>query len=54
MCNETGQKMLTTAKAMNDKGFFMRMNSIPNAADAVANDVVYHLQCWVLSQRKTS
>ena len=27
------------------------MNSIPNTSDAVANDVQYHLKCWVISQR---
>ena len=30
----------------------MRLNSIPNASDAVANDVVYHLKCWVTAQKQ--
>ena len=44
---ETGHKMLAVAKQLNDKSIYMRLNSIPNASDAVANDVVYHLKCWV-------
>ena len=27
------------------------MNSISNSADAVANDVQYHLKCWILAER---
>ena len=43
--------MLRVAKDLPDPSFFLRMNSIPNADDAVANDVKYHLNCWVLAQR---
>ena len=28
------------------------MNTVPNACDAVANDVEYHLACWVTAQRE--
>ena len=48
---QTGPKMLRVAKDLPDPSFFLRMNSIPNADDAVANDVKYHLNCWVLAQR---
>ena len=48
---QTGPKMLRVAKDLPDPSFFLRMNSIPNAADAVENDVKYHLNCWVLAQQ---
>ena len=35
-------------------GFFIRLNSIPNAHDAVANDALYHLKYWVNTQRNFS
>ena len=47
----TGEKMLTIAKNLTDRSFFLRLNSIPNASDAVANDVQCHHMCWVLVQR---
>ena len=31
---------------MADKSFYRRLNTIPNADDAVANEVKYHLKCW--------
>ena len=34
-----------------NKSFYLRPNAIPNAADAVANGVRYHLKCWVKMQR---
>ena len=36
------------------KGFFIQLNSILNGHDAVANDVLYHLKCWVNTQRNVS
>ena len=54
MYKEMGVKMLRVAKAMEDKSFFIRLNTIPNAHDAVDNDVMYRLACWVVSQRKTT
>lgn len=47
----TGEKMLEVASKLPDRSFFLRLNSIPNANDAVANDVQYHLTCWVVAQR---
>lgn len=44
--------MLAVAKKLQDKSLFMGLNEIPNAEDAVANDVLYHRVCWVLAQRK--
>ena len=40
-----GKRMLDVAKALPEKGFFVRLKSIPNAHDVVANDVLYHLKC---------
>ena len=47
----TGQKFLDIAKQLPDQTLFIRLNSVPDASDAVANDVQYHLTCWVLAQR---
>lgn len=52
MSKAVGEKMFNVAKLLPEKGFFLRLNSIPNAKDAVANDVKYHLRCWVEAQRK--
>ena len=49
---ETGKKMLNIARSLEDNQFFLRLNSIPNAQDAIANDTKYHLTCWVKVQRK--
>jgi len=46
--------MLEVAKKLDDQQFFLRMNNIPNAKDAVANDVKYHITCWVSAQRKVA
>ena len=50
---QTGQKMLKVAEKLEDKSFYLRLNAIRNAADPVANDVRYHLKCWVKMQRLT-
>ena len=42
--------MLKVAELLRDKRFFIRMNTIPNSRDPVANDVKYHLKCWVNTQ----
>jgi len=36
---ETGRKMLQVSKSLANQDFFIRMNSIPNPDNAVANDV---------------
>ena len=53
-CSEedTSPKMLTVAKKLEDKSLFLRLNPIPNAEVATANNVQYHQMCWVLAQRK--
>ena len=48
-----GKRMLDVAKTLPEKGFFIRLNSIPNTHDAVANNVLYHLKCWVRNVRET-
>ena len=45
----TGEKMLTIAENLTGRSFFLRLNSIPDASDALENDVQYI--CWVLVQR---
>ena len=40
--NSTGKRMFDVAKVLTDKRVDIRMNSIPCASDAVANDVRYH------------
>ena len=37
---------------LTDKSFSRRLNTITSAEDAVANDVLYHNQCWVIAKRK--
>ena len=39
---QTGQNMLKVAEKLEDKSFYLRLDAIPNVADAVANDVHYH------------
>ena len=51
---QTGESMLNDAQKMNDPGFLIRLNAVSNAADAVANDVQYHLKCWVNAQRSVA
>ena len=50
--NSTGKRMLDVAKFLSNKDFFLRLNTIPLAEDAIANDVEYHLKCWVTIQRE--
>ena len=42
---QTGKSMFNVAQKMNDAGFLIRL---------VANDVQYHLQCWVNTQRSVA
>lgn len=51
MRESTGRRMFELPKKVENKDFFLRLNTIPNAQDAVANEVKYHLKCWVSSQR---
>ena len=48
----TGKHMLDVAKGLFNTDFFLRLNTIPLAEDAIANYVEYHLKCWVTIQRK--
>ena len=50
----TGEKMLEVAEKLTDRSFFLCLNSIPNASDAIANEVQYHLDCWVVAQRNAN
>ena len=46
------KKMVDIAKKLSDQDLLKCLYSVPNASDAVANDVQYHLLCWVQFQRK--
>ena len=49
---ELGVEMLEASKDYPDEGaFFRRMNTIPDPTDVIANDVKYHLYCWVKAKR---
>ena len=51
---EVGKKMLDMAESYPDGGGFLRrMNTIPNAEDAIANDVGYHRGCFTYALRKS-
>ena len=49
-----GFKMFEVAKTIDDKRFFIRLNTLCNTADAVANDVQYHQCCWLYSQHNAN
>ena len=44
--------MFDVAKKFVDPLLFLRLNTIPNALDTLANDVQYHLTCWVDKKRQ--
>ena len=44
--------MMDVASKLSVKSFFIRLNSMIDPSDAVANDVQYHLRCWIYAQRK--
>ena len=44
--DSTGKTMLEASKKLEDKGFFRRLNHITSTGDGIANDVVYHNNCW--------
>ena len=48
----TRSKILDVSEKLQDMPLLLRLNKIPNASDAVANDVQYHSKCWVAAQRK--
>ena len=43
--------MFEVAKKIDDKSFFIRLNTLCTAADAIASDVQYHQRCWLYAQR---
>ena len=43
---ETGKTMLSVAQKLSDKTFFIRLNTITHADDALVKDVLYHNLCW--------
>ena len=49
---QMGDKMLSVAQKLSNKGFYRRLNTISAANDAPASDVMYHNICWVNAKRK--
>ena len=49
---ETGKLMFSVANKISNKDFFLRLNSIPSPENGVANDVRYHLLCWVKAKKE--
>ena len=50
--DSTGKTMLEVSEKLEDKGFFRRLNHITSAGDGIANDVVYHNNCWARVRSK--
>ena len=48
---ETGKTVLSVAQKLSDKTFFIRLNTITHADDAIAKDVLYHNLCWEKAKR---
>ena len=54
---KTGKKMLECTSKLKGKSLHVSLNSVCDPSDAVANDVQYHLKCWIYwiyLQRKTN
>ena len=49
---ETGKLMFPVANKISNKDFFLRLNSIFNTEDGVANDARYYLPCWVKAKKE--
>ena len=45
--------MLDVAKKFVNPSLFLCLNTIPNASDTIANDVQYHLTCWVDKKKQS-
>ena len=48
----TGNNMHSVTEQLADKSFFRRLNSIPAAKDATANDFQYQNLCWAKARRE--
>ena len=51
---KNGVHMLSVSENWPDKSFFRRLNLIPKADEAIANEVVYHGTCWVKAKREAA
>ena len=43
--------MLSVAQKLSDKTFFIRLNTITDADDAITSDVLCHKLCWANAKR---
>ena len=50
--DSTGKTMLEASKKLEDQEFFTRLNHITSPGDSIANDVVYHNNCWARLRSK--
>ena len=48
----TGHTIFECASFLKDKSLVIRLNCVSNPADAVANDVIYHLRCYINWKRE--
>ena len=46
--------MSPVSEKVDEKFFYMRLNTIASSKDFIANDFVYHNICWVVAQKKTN
>ena len=53
-CTKTGETMLACAETIGDKDLLLRLNNVPDATDAVANDAQYHLLCWTKLKKENA
>ena len=44
--------MFSVTNKISNKDFFLRLNSIPNPEDGVANNVRYHLAWWIKAKKE--
>ena len=54
-CDQTlqmGDKMLSAAQKLLNKGFYRHLNTISAANNSPVNDVMYHNTCWVNAKRQ--
>ena len=51
MTKEKRLKLLRVAAKLTDRNLFIRLNTLSDPTDAVANDVQCHQLCWIYAQR---
>lgn len=49
--NKGHRKKYVRCKKLDDKSFFIHLNTISKANDVIANDVIYHSLCWARAKK---